>query len=166
MVERRCNVYSLLKTQGPIMVTRYDFPLSEVAIATSDSVLKYSTLAVNALTGDVEMPPRLVFGLEAVWQRLVARLHMFKGEWFLDTRQGLPYFQAIFVKNPNINLVASLFRRVILDTPGVLEVRSLVPVFDPKSRAFTLSSLEVVLSGGVIFRPQPGTFIVTLPKVD
>jgi hypothetical protein len=54
-----------------------------------------------------------------VAQRVRSRLLFFLGEWFLDTRLGIPFFLKVYVSNPDISLITSLFRRVIETTPGV-----------------------------------------------
>lgn len=64
-------------------------------------------------------------GLEAIGQRLAIRLQAFQGEYFLDTAFGTPWLQSILRKNPSINLVNSLLRRVVADTPGISQVLSL-----------------------------------------
>ncbi len=47
------------------------------------------------------------------------------GEYFLDVRQGVPYFQYVFVKNPDVLLIKSLFAEIIRTTPGVKSILSL-----------------------------------------
>lgn len=58
----------------------------------------------------------------SIRQNLKQRLLLFLGEWFLDTTQGVPYYQYILVKNPNLDLVEATFKDVILSTPGILEL--------------------------------------------
>jgi hypothetical protein len=58
----------------------------------------------------------------AIRQNLKQRLLFFLGEWFLDTSQGVPYYQFILVKNPNLDLVESTLKDVVLSTTGILEL--------------------------------------------
>jgi len=148
----------------------YNFPLNiaqPVVVTTADGdldgQLDFATFAIVEATGDIEIPPRIVRGVEAVRLRLLARLQFFKREWFLDKRQGMPYFEAVFVKNPDIGLIQSLFRRAILSTPGVLTIAKMTTTFDKAARSFSIDPLEIVLTGGVVFRAQPGEFILALP---
>lgn len=136
-------------------------------ISTGDPSLDdlFSTFAIVEATGDLEIPPRVVRGAEAIRLRLVARLRFFKREWFLDQRQGMPYFEAVFVKSPDVALVQSIFRRAILSTPGVESIAKMQTRFDRGVREFTIDPLEIVLTGGVVFRAQPGEFIVGLPQI-
>jgi hypothetical protein len=62
----------------------------------------------------------LISGAEYALQKVKARLHFFLGTWFLDTREGVPYYRDILIKNPNLNVARSLFRSVIQSVPGVL----------------------------------------------
>lgn len=55
----------------------------------------------------------------AIRQHLAIRLRFFLGEWFLDERLGIPYFDSILVKNPNLILVRGILRNAILTTPGI-----------------------------------------------
>jgi hypothetical protein len=148
----------------------FSFPLSvtqPAVVTTADGdlngTLPFATLAIVEATGDIEIPPRIVRGVEAIRLRLLARLRFFKREWFLDKRQGMPYYEAVFVKNPDVGLVQSIFRRAILSTPGVLAVASMKTTFDQRARSFVVDPLEIVLTGGVVFRSQPDEFIVALP---
>lgn len=84
--------------------------------------------AENPIEGDLQLTDgqlTLVTGDDAIDQHLRNRLRFFLGEWFLDTRQGLPYFQSVFVKNPNRPAVRSAFRRTIRETPGIVAVTKL-----------------------------------------
>jgi hypothetical protein len=149
----------------------YSFPLSTTAppvVTSADGdlggLLPFATFARVEATGDLEIPPRVVRGIEAIRLRLIARLKFFKREWFLDLRQGMPYFEAVFVKNPDISLVQSIFRRAILSTPGVLTIARMVTSFNRATRKFTIDPLEIVLTGGVVYRAQPDEFIIALPS--
>lgn len=45
-----------------------------------------------------------------------------RGEWFLKRDEGVPYYESIFVKDPNLDHVASFFRAAILGVPGVRSI--------------------------------------------
>jgi hypothetical protein len=82
--------------------------------------------------------------------KLRNRFLLFLGEWFLDTRIGVPYFQFLFVKNPDVALVRRMLRRVI-ESVGFL-VASLDLAYDPSKRTlmFTFSATDGprVIEGG------------------
>ena len=80
-----------------------------------------------ALTGDAT----------AVKQSLAIRLQFFAGEWFLDLDAGLPYFESILVKNPDLLAVRSLYRDVILETPGVQDLELLEFDYEGATRQLT-----------------------------
>lgn len=78
--------------------------------------------------------------LEAdVAQKIKERLLFIRGEWFLDRDDGVPYFEQIFVKAPNLDHLRALYRSVILDTPGVLDLRTFVLALDSSTRQMTLT---------------------------
>lgn len=78
-------------------------------------------LALDPLTGDLAF----VSDLDAIAQAIDQKLSLFRGEYFLDESLGMPYFEEIFVKNPNMIAVREWFRTTILSVDGVLEVKSL-----------------------------------------
>lgn len=84
-----------------------------------DLLIKDGHLAIEK--GDLV----LADGIEAIEQHLRIRLHMFKGEWFLDQKVGMPYLEKILVKNPNLAAVSGIFRKAILTTPGVIGIDAL-----------------------------------------
>lgn len=102
----------------------------------------------------------LVEGVDAIVQRLRILLRFWLGAWFLDTSEGIPYLEQILVKNPDVRLIQLLFRRVILQCPGIARVDKLDPVYDPAGRRLALEGLEISLLDGskVTFDASP--FIV------
>jgi len=81
---------------------------------------------------------QLVDKLDEVAQRLKIQLQFFLGEWFLDTSQGIPYHEEIFVKGANRNRVASLLKEAILKTPCVEEILAFNLEFESETRALKL----------------------------
>lgn len=86
----------------------------------------------------------LVRGTDAILQSIKCRLQFFKGECFWDRSAGIPYFEDVFVKSPDANVLQSVFRAALLETPGVLEIVDLSLSFDRATRrlsvAFNVSS--------------------------
>lgn len=80
-----------------------------------------------------------VSGAEAIVQAVRSRLQFFKGEWFLDLDAGLPYYQSILVKNPNVNVLQGTFRDEIAETPGIDSVDSLTLLFDRAARTLSVT---------------------------
>ncbi len=81
----------------------------------------------------------LVDGGDAIAQSLDIGLQTFVGEWFLDSRIGVPYFQKILGQKPKLNVVKALLRKAIMTTPGVLNISDYVVEFDGPSRRLTVS---------------------------
>ena len=133
-------------------------PTGDLALS-NDSPLRSTGIAsLNAGGSLVEIE-----GVEQVRQRLVSRLRFFRGEWFLDLRQGIPYYRDVLVKNPRSPAIRSLFRRVILDTPGVLSLPRLDLVIDERARRGQLVFEAVVEGGKIVVTPGDKDFLVDLP---
>ncbi len=95
--------------------------------------------------GQITLTPDLE---SAVAQHIAVRLRMFFGEWFLDARQGVPYFELILVKNPDIGRITGIFRSIALETPGVAAVERLALDLDATTRILTVSDLRIKLDNG------------------
>jgi hypothetical protein len=94
---------------------------------------------------------------EEVRQRLDTKYRFFLGEWFLDARQGIPYFRDVFVKAPDLAVIRSLLTRVAAEDPGVDAVTS----FDMSIDGRTLSvQLECVLTDGTVLPLNLSEFIL------
>lgn len=92
----------------------------------------------------------LTLGIEAKAQHLTQRLRTFLGEWFLDLRIGVAYFQQIMIKNPNPAIVDSIFKKEILNTPGILELTSF-NLDIATNRELTLSFRAITEEGEINF---------------
>jgi hypothetical protein len=77
---------------------------------------------------------------EATAQAVKTRLLLLFNEWFLDTQAGVPHLQEIMVKPSNLPLAESIIKRTILDTEGVVELRSFGMTFDRETRRLTIQA--------------------------
>lgn len=92
--------------------------------------------------GDLELSQNkfsIVTGIDEIRQRCIQNLRTFLGEWFLDTTIGVPYFQAILVKNPQENVVDTFLKNEILSTPGVVELLEYDADFDSSIRTLNVT---------------------------
>jgi hypothetical protein len=80
----------------------------------------------------------LVDGRLQVRQALLARLRVFRGEWFLDQEAGTPWFQEILGKNLNPGGAESAIKGVIRETPGVLRLIEFSFTVDRRTRVATV----------------------------
>ena len=92
-------------------------------------------------------------------QRIAITLLMFSGEWFLDLTAGVPYYQSILVKNPDLALVRSLFRAKVAADGFAVDVPRMDVTLDRATRRLTISfsarlrsgdELEVLISEDVV----------------
>ena len=87
----------------------YDIALN---IASSDLVIKNNDLI-------------LIDNAERVAQQVLITLRFWLGEWFLDTRQGVPYLEYVLVKNPNMSHIRQILTEKIQSVEGVKSIVSL-----------------------------------------
>lgn len=93
----------------------------------------------------------LVQKANAVAQFIKQKLRTFFGEWFLDTTIGVPYYQEILKKNPSPITVASILKREIINTDGVIALDSFSINFDAKNRKITVAPSIQSVDGPVQF---------------
>ncbi|MFT9498014.1 hypothetical protein [Anaerosolibacter sp.] len=92
---------------------------------------------------------QVVDGIERVKQQILIRLRTFAGEWFLDTRKGIPWTESVLVKRPNLNYVRSLLYDEIATVEGVKSVDSLNMQVDTKERKMTVNYVATTIYGEV-----------------
>jgi len=112
-----------------------------------------ASLLFDPATNDVHFSSlQIVKGDDATAQKLRQRLRFFLGEWFLDTRLGIPYLKEqggiIFgVKGPNIPAIESVFRRAILSVPQIFKIQSLALTIDSTKRSGKLDFVAILDDG-------------------
>ena len=87
----------------------YDIALN---IASNDLVIKNNDLI-------------LIDNAERVAQQVLITLRFWFGEWFLDTREGVPYLEYVLVKNPNMSHIRQILTEKIQSVEGVKSIVSL-----------------------------------------
>jgi hypothetical protein len=106
---------------------------------------------------------RLVFESDEVVAaavKLKNRFQRFRGEWFLDTREGIPYFEFVFVKNPNLDVIRRIFTEVILSTPPIETLDKLELFYLPGERLLAFEFEARAADGRVIQGGSGQPFIV------
>ncbi len=112
-----------------------------------------ATLKTDQQTNDlVVQNNRLVIidGADEVTQRVRARLRMFRGEWFLDTERGTPYFQTIFAKGTSSDAIAAAIKREILTVLGVVELLKYSQEINPATRLLTVDFTISAYDGKIV----------------
>jgi hypothetical protein len=118
-------------------------------------------LAIDPVTGDLEIPVRLLSGADSVLQRVWIRLRWFLGEWFLDQRLGVPWRERILIKGVDVRDVKQILARVVEQTPGVASVVDFDCTIDRRTRRLTIPKMTIVLDdGSTIQAKQKAPFIV------
>jgi hypothetical protein len=95
-------------------------------------------------------------------QKIASRFKFFLKEWFLDEREGVPYYRDVFVKNPNQGLIRSLFLKLLRETPGVLDVPEFRISFDQAARTCGFDFQAIVTDGEVVVTAEDEDFLLNL----
>lgn len=102
---------------------------------------------VGGLTGDISFGASTGLDFEFVTrgnlvkQSLQIALSTFRGEWFLDTQAGVPYFQSIMdgLKKQSTTEVDALIKEVILDVAEVNRILVYQSTFNRVARSLTVA---------------------------
>ncbi|AXL21873.1 hypothetical protein [Megasphaera stantonii] len=98
-------------------------------------------IAMNVNTGDLVIQNGdlvLIDHAERVAQQILITLREWLGEWFLDTRDGVPYLEYILVKNPNENHIRQILMEKISSVEGVSSVKSMTLAMNNFSRTLAV----------------------------
>lgn len=79
----------------------------------------------------------LIGGIDGVAQLVRIAIKLFRGEWFLNTEVGVPWYQRILGQKPTQAEVRAALLEEIKGIPGVLDVPQLSVAFDGTTRRMT-----------------------------
>jgi hypothetical protein len=86
----------------------------------------------------------LVSDASAVRQRLLMRLSVFKGTWFLDPTFGVDYYASVLGARREDAVLNAVFVPAILETPGVAALKEPIAYeYDGTKRTLTISFTAV-----------------------
>lgn len=88
--------------------------------------------------------------IDLICQRVKCRLQTFRGECYLDRDMGVPYFQEVMKKNPDLAKVRSLLAAIIVGVDGVKSLEKLKIKFDASTREYKVIFRAVADNGDVI----------------
>lgn len=71
---------------------------------------------------------------DSVRQQIRIRLLWILNEWKWNKEEGMPYFDTLLTKNPDISLNESLIREKIFEVEDITEVKEIEIKIDNKSR--------------------------------
>lgn len=94
-------------------------------------------------------------GTHNVAQLITQRLRFFLGSWFLNTDEGVPYYQQILVRDPDPATIDGLLRECILGTPGVAALQSYDSRTDRASRTMTVRFVVTAADGNTLTGQVP-----------
>lgn len=112
--------------------------------------------ADNPILGDMHLTAgdsTTVEGDVATEQEIRSRLLLFRGSYFLDLREGVPWYQEILRKGYAPARVRELLRQTIATHPAVIDVPSVVLSVDRATRAASVT-FEARTIEGVTIRSE------------
>ena len=113
-------------------------------------------LALNRGTHDLQLVNGdflVIDNKERIAQQLRVTLWEWLGEWFLDSRDGVPYREYILVKNPNMKHIRQVLTENIVKIEGVNRIEELNLNFDPKNRTLIVD-FSIDTDDGQIVRTE------------
>ncbi len=89
--------------------------------------------------GDLYVSPKGNIELrDSVAQDIRIQLRWFLGEWQWNRELGVPYWDMVFIKNPDIEAIEDEIREQIFNVTQVTEVRSVKIDYSPETRLATV----------------------------
>lgn len=95
----------------------------------------------------------LIDNAERVAQQILITLRFWLGEWFLDTKDGIPYLEYVLVKSPNLLHIRQIFTEAMEKVDGVKRVEEMNLAFDVKNRSLRVD-YEASTDYGLITRRE------------
>lgn len=89
----------------------------------------------------------LVNSPETVAQAVLTRLRLWRGEWFIDVRDGTPYLQQILGNRQLGRSPDAAIKERILGTEGVRELLAFESTFDGNTRRLSVTATLSTIYG-------------------
>lgn len=112
-----------------------------------------TNFALDKLTGDLVLGSdnqigRTLTTLDTLEQRIRTRLQTFRGEYYLNEALGVPYYEEVLRKNPDVPSVRALLLAELLRVPGVKSAKRFTVEFNTATRSFQID-FHVISDDGV-----------------
>lgn len=118
--------------------------------------------------GDIEIEdgaPKIIEGAQAVRQKLSVKFKFWLGEWFANTKEGIPYRRDVFIANPNLDVIAQVFIRVLRSEREVAQIHRFDLDFDRTERLLTFNFTVSLVSGEtIVVTPEDEDFIIDVAE--
>lgn len=87
----------------------------------------------------VDTDLHIINEIDYLEQKVKIVLLFFFAEWFLDVTLGIKYWELIFVKNPNLTLIDSLYKVALTEINGISELTAYDSEFDGSGRILSVT---------------------------
>lgn len=120
---------------------------------------------LNPVVGDLKLGDDLQEVLltelvDEARQRLQVSLNFFKGEYGFNLDAGLPWFQEILVKSPNLTVIRAILTAAIIQVEGVASVENMTLDFDRRARHLSVNFDARLEDGDTYSTTEYGPFVV------
>lgn len=85
-----------------------------------------------------------------VAQKLRIRLSFFLGEWYLNVLKGIPYYEEILIKNPNLNYIEDLLKSEIVVLDEVEQLLNFNLVYEGTTRTLSVEFTAQLIDGSTV----------------
>lgn len=93
--------------------------------------------------GDIDLSKYDFQMTDSVRQKIMIRLRWILNEWRWNPDEGLPYFDEILKKDPDVDTIEAEIRSKIWEVTEVTEVKDVSVDIDPATRVGTISFTAV-----------------------
>ncbi len=119
----------------------------------------------RSATGDIAVRDdgsvNLVEGVPETIQRLRCKFQSFKGEWFLNRAEGIPYREIVWDKTIPLSAKVAMFRNVLAQDPAVAAVQQLSLEPDPLvPRQWVVNFTVTTISGQTLSSGDFAPFVI------
>ena len=76
---------------------------------------------------------------ESLVQKINIRLRWFKGEWPFDETQGTDWFDTVFVKNPDFDLIEQMVEQILYSFDEIVNVETVSIEADSVKRSASIT---------------------------